>query len=213
MRWVTPELKAILIENGSRFFAGKKSDREEVLNSPVLALTGVKQGVKQLDPQGFKMLVGYTLGQEVPDLLHPVKRWYNNEIARFRQPQETKESSTKIKVERWDAKAVARDRNEERYDEIKQGLSAAGTEWNKLHRRTMEKIWDELDADEQEKCFNIAKRRSQGRREASVSIADYEEIAAFVRKMNNIYGARMVCLASWIDDKGHTQTSVYVSTA
>ncbi|KAJ7937480.1 hypothetical protein B0H13DRAFT_1852451 [Mycena leptocephala] len=39
----------------------------------VLALTGVKQGVKRFDPQGFKMLVGYTLGQEVPGLLRPVK--------------------------------------------------------------------------------------------------------------------------------------------
>jgi hypothetical protein len=26
----------------------------------------------------------------------------------------------------------------------------------------MEKIWDELDADEQEKCFNIAKSRNSG---------------------------------------------------
>ncbi|KAJ7939562.1 hypothetical protein B0H13DRAFT_2300242 [Mycena leptocephala] len=82
----------------------------------------------------------------------------------------------------------------------------------------MEKIWDELDADEQEKCFNIAKSRNSGdlkegeKRQLASTHAD-EEIAAFIRKMNDIYGARMVCLASWIDDKGHAQTSVHETSA
>ncbi|KAJ7798321.1 hypothetical protein B0H13DRAFT_2391672 [Mycena leptocephala] len=204
MHWVTPELKAILIENGTRFFAAKKSDREEVVVDIVEKLKAAKEGLSGT--------------ASILSLNSQVKTWYNNEIARFRQPQETKESSTKIKVKRWDAKALARDRNKEHYDEIKEGLSAAGTEWNELHRRTMEKIWDELDADEQEKCFNIAKSRNsrdlkEGEKCQLASTHADEEIAAFVRKMHNIYGARMVCLTSWIDDKGHAQTSVHETSA
>jgi hypothetical protein len=45
MRWVTPELKAILIENGTRFFAAKKSDREEVVVDIVEKLKAAKEGL------------------------------------------------------------------------------------------------------------------------------------------------------------------------
>ena len=57
-----------------------------------------------------------------------------------------------MKLKRWDAKSVARETHEERYEEIKAKLLSDGTEWKNLHRKTIAKLWDELTTKEQTNC-------------------------------------------------------------
>lgn len=81
---------------------------------------------------------------------------------RFREPQENKDANTKVKMKRYNAKAVAREKNSERYEKIKEELSKTGEEWNALHRKTMVQLWDELDDEEREECESTAKARNSG---------------------------------------------------
>ncbi|KAJ6556081.1 hypothetical protein B0H19DRAFT_1071214 [Mycena capillaripes] len=180
--------------NGVKFFAAKGSDRDDVVDDIVKELRAVKD--------------------DLSETLHSqVKTWYNNEIAQFRDPKLAKESSTKVKVKRYDAKSIAREENEERYNEIKEDL-AGGTEWNLLHRATISKLWDELGDDEKDACAKAAQARNSGnlkevdKRKLASAHAN-AEMASFVKNMYNIYGVRMVCLSSWTDLAGHAQTSVH----
>ncbi|KAJ7835041.1 hypothetical protein B0H13DRAFT_1913764 [Mycena leptocephala] len=78
----------------------------------------------------------------------------------------------------------------------------------------MKMLWDELDDNEQNECAKLAKERNSGqvdeeaKRELAAAHAD-KEVAAFVKKMGEIYGVRMVCMASWIDSSGRSQASVH----
>ncbi|KAF8206625.1 hypothetical protein K438DRAFT_2086115 [Mycena galopus ATCC 62051] len=196
MGWVTPELRAILLEHGTQFFAAKKTDRDDIVDE-------VEEKLKAAKPD----LVSDRLSSQI-------KTWYNNEIARFRQPEENKLSPTKVKMKQYNSKSVAKERHEERYQEIKEDLSKGGTEWNDLYRTTMKKLWDELDDEEQNKCSQISKERNTGnigeaeKRSLAAVHAD-KKIASFTKKMYDMYGARIVCLASWIDDRSHAQSSVH----
>ncbi|KAJ6538404.1 hypothetical protein B0H10DRAFT_1971552 [Mycena sp. CBHHK59/15] len=93
-------------------------------------------------------------------------------------------------------------------------MNQAGEPWNEIHRLTIAKLWGELSEDEQEECRQKAMSINNGEISESdklrlaSALAD-KDIAAFVQRMQEIYGVRMVCLSSWTDIKGKTQTSVH----
>ncbi|KAF7349652.1 hypothetical protein MSAN_01691600 [Mycena sanguinolenta] len=148
-----------------------------------------------------------------------VKVWYNNNIALFRSvnDQTTKGFTGKVKLKRWDAKSVAREDHQERYDEIKKKLQEEGVEWNVLHRQTMAKLWEELDANEQQECEAKAVSRNTGivkeddKRKLAHIHAD-KEVIAFVKKMHDTFGVRILCFAAWTNPDGKAETSVHETT-
>jgi hypothetical protein len=97
-----------------------------------------------------------------PQLHAKVKVWYNNNATLFRRGGDIKESDKKIKTKCWDAKAVARDLHQARYDEIKSEVIAAGSAWNDVHRSTMARLWDELTEKDQQTCQETASSRNSG---------------------------------------------------
>ncbi|KAJ7900698.1 hypothetical protein B0H14DRAFT_3123786 [Mycena olivaceomarginata] len=143
-----------------------------------------------------------------------IRVWYNNNTTLFRLGGEIKEADKKAKVKRWDAKAVAQNLHRVRYDEIKSEVIAAGAEWNNVHHSTTTRLWDELTDKEQKICQETASSRNTGdisekdKRELACGNAD-KEVTAFVKRMQTIYGVRMLCLSSWTDTDGKVQTSVH----
>ncbi|KAJ6624673.1 hypothetical protein B0H10DRAFT_2186511 [Mycena sp. CBHHK59/15] len=195
MGWVKRDLKPILVANGARFFAAKGDDRKAVVDDFVLLLKATNQ--------------------ELPKKVSTrIKTWYNNEIAQFREVREKDKSSGKIKVKRYDAKLVAQEDYSECYDEIKEEMNQAGEPWNEIHRLTISKLWGELSEDEQEECqqkamsINIGEISESDKCRLASASAD-KDIAAFVKRIQEIYRVRMVCLSSWTDIKGKTQTLVH----
>ncbi|KAJ7457162.1 hypothetical protein B0H11DRAFT_2320785 [Mycena galericulata] len=195
MGWVTPELKAILVEHGAQFFASKGEDREKVVDDVVALLREAKD--------------------DLPEVLSTkVKTWYNNEINLFRNPQERDVDDTRVKIKRHNAKSVAKEVYGEKYEEIKQQLQDSGTEWNDLYRETMKRLWGGLTDKQQTKCQETATSRNSGdvsegeKRKLATANAN-KEVASFVKRMHDIYGVRMLCLTSWTDPTGNSQTSVH----
>ncbi|KAJ7637932.1 hypothetical protein DFH06DRAFT_1335574 [Mycena polygramma] len=199
MGWTTEELKPILKKHAASYFASKGDDRDDLVDTIVSELEKAKNGLPQ-------------------PLAPKVKVWYNNNIALFREEQQMKQSPTKVQLKRWDAKLVAQEKYKERYSEIKSEISAAGTEWNELHRKTMAKLWNELDKKERTSCEDTAASRNSGeiseeeKRGLALANAD-KEVIAFIRKMHSVYGVRMLCLTSWTNPDGKAATSVHETTS
>ncbi|KAJ7177712.1 hypothetical protein C8R46DRAFT_1029314 [Mycena filopes] len=196
MTWVTKEIKAILKNHGARYFASKGEDREATVTSIVTALEDAN-------------IDGLPDGLETK-----VKVWYNNSSSLFREESGLKEVHTKMKIKRWDAKMVAREMYEDRYEEIKSEVVETGAEWNEIYRKTIVTLWDELTPQQQKECQDTSTSRNHGelkeeeKRKLACGNAD-KEVAAFVRKMQEVYGVRMLCLSSYTDPEGKAQTSVY----
>ncbi|KAJ6570383.1 hypothetical protein B0H10DRAFT_2199808 [Mycena sp. CBHHK59/15] len=111
------------------------------------------------------------------------------------------------------SRSSAREMYSECYEEIKREMAEEGTMWNEIHRKVMAKLWEELTEDEQTECRDTAVARNSGdvgeeekRKLSSANASD--EINAFVKKIHEIYGVRMVCLSSFTDSKGKAQVSV-----
>ncbi|KAJ7349414.1 hypothetical protein DFH08DRAFT_807903 [Mycena albidolilacea] len=184
MGWATEELKAVLKEYSRQYFTSKGDDREQLADTIVSELDKVKSDLAK-------------------PLHAKIKVWYNHNATQFRRGGDIKESDRKIKTKRWDAKAVARDLHQARYDEIKSEVIAAGSAWNDVHRSTMARLWDELTEKDQQTCQETASSRNSGeisekdKRELACGNAD-KEVTAFVKQMHTIY-----------DTDGKAQTSVY----
>ncbi|KAJ7175596.1 hypothetical protein C8R46DRAFT_1214065 [Mycena filopes] len=169
MTWVTEEIKAILKTHGAHYFASKGEDREATVT----------------------LIVTDTNIDGLPDGLETkVKVWYNNSSSLFREESGLTEVHTKMKIKRWDAKMVAREMYEDRYEEIK-------SEQKECQDTSTSRNHGELK--EEEKC------------KLACGNAD-KEVAAFVRKMQEVYGVRMLCLSSYTDPEGKAQTSVHETT-
>ncbi|KAJ7769287.1 hypothetical protein B0H16DRAFT_1452492 [Mycena metata] len=129
---------------------------------------------------------------DLPDgLPAKVKVWYNNNISLFRKDAVTKE--------------VAREVHDERYEAIKTEIREAGTEWHEVYRQAIARLWQELNGElqEEEKCKLVLR--------AAIRLARAnanKEVAAFLKKMHNVYGVRMLCLSSLTDPDEKAQTSV-----
>ncbi|KAJ7765594.1 hypothetical protein B0H16DRAFT_1454162 [Mycena metata] len=196
MTWAKKEVTDILHSHGIRYFESKGDDHETVLTSIVDALRAA-----QID--------------NLPDrLLAKVKVWYNNNISLFRKDAVTKEVHSKMKIKQWDAKQITREIHNKRYEAIKTEICEAGTEWHEVYRKTIARLWQELNSEEQKACQAISDSRNQGqlkeeeKRKLARANAD-KEVAAFLTKMHTVYGVKMLCLSSFTDPDGKAQTSVH----
>ncbi|KAJ7019018.1 hypothetical protein C8F04DRAFT_1276775 [Mycena alexandri] len=196
MTWAKKAVTDILHAHGTRYFESKGDDRDNAVTSIVDALRAA-----QID--------------DLPDRLDAkVKVWYNNNSSLFRKETGTKEVHSKMKIKRWDAKLVAREVHEDRYEVIKTEIRDAGTEWHDIYRQTIARLWNELSAQEQKACQDISNSRNHGelKEEEKRKLAranGNREVAAFIKKMQEVYGIRMLCLASFTDPDGKAQTSVH----
>jgi hypothetical protein len=130
-------------------FASKGKNRDELVDTIISELDNIKSDLsKPVSPSPRS----YIRTQLCPQLHAKVRVWYNNNnTTLFRQATEVKESNKKVK-KCWDAKAVACNLHQVRYDEIKSEVIAAGAEWNNVHHSMMARLWDGLTDKEQKIC-------------------------------------------------------------